>query len=50
MTAELERIAGAMNALASEGEHLVETEPLRLLDVALWTFQADTSKKTDATK
>lgn len=40
---DLKRIAGALEGLAESDEHLIETAPLRLLDVALWTLAKDRS-------
>lgn len=35
---DLKRIAGALEGRAKSDEYLIETAPLRLLDVALWTL------------
>lgn len=41
VTRDLERIADALAGLPERDAYLFESEPLRLLDVALWTFAVE---------
>ena len=38
ITSDLERIADSLRSRPEQESFLFETEPLRLLDVALWTY------------